>query len=181
MASFDRFDVYTQLMGGKQNLPQQLPTTSTPPASDPPPSGLNDEEANPSQIVDAFGNLQTYDDFVTSFPAPPAPAYENRHAGISHHSTRRSEPDAAIDFTLDPRMGEPSEPGMCFCPFLAITKFPYKYVDGAFRQPIATAFFDEGKIWNRSWDLYVFADILSSFIHFYSFVADFTQLLRLER
>ena len=42
---------------------------------------------------------------------------------------------------------------MSFCPFIAFTKFPYKYVDPAFRQPIATAFFDAGKIYNRSWEL----------------------------
>lgn len=150
MSSLDRFDVYTQLMGGKHNLPEKLPSPSLSPSrtattKDPPAS----EEADPSQIVDAFGNLQTYDAFVTAtpFPAPSAPAYDNRHARTSGKETSEG------DFTLDARMNELSDVDMCFCPFLAITKFPYKYVDSAFRQPIATAFFDEGKIYNRSWDL----------------------------
>lgn len=150
MSSFDRFDVYTQLMGGKHNLPQTTTTSSAPIISTSDQSLAEPEEAvTPDRIVDAFGNLQTYDAFVTAtpFPAPSAPSYDNRHARISVKETSEG------DFTLDARMNELSDVGMCFCPFLAITKFPYKYVDSAFRQPIATAFFDEGKIYNRSWDL----------------------------
>jgi hypothetical protein len=162
--AIDRFEIYTRLMGGEQNLPPRLatppPTTSS---SDEPPADLNDEGINPDKILDAFGNLQTYDDFVSAhpFPAPPAPAYDNRHAPKTQSAgaaTRRSESkasetDADIDFTLDPRKGEPSELGMSFCPFLAVTKFPYKYVASDYRQSIATAFFDENKVYNRSWDL----------------------------
>jgi hypothetical protein len=161
----ERFDIYTRLMGGKHNLPPKLPTPSpsshpTTTSSGQPATDLDTEAANPGKIVDAFGNLQTYDDFVAAhpFPAPPAPAYDNRHAGkpqqnnSSVHS-RGITGEAHTDFTLDSRKDEPSELGMSFCPFLAITKFPYKYADPALRQPIATAFFDEGKIYNRSWDL----------------------------
>lgn len=160
--STEKFEIYTRLMGGEQNLPPKLPTPPpTASSTDRPSADLKDEESNPNKIVDAFGNLQTYDDFVAAhpFPAPEAPAYDNRHAAKPQQNSaapRRSEQRASetdIEFTLDARKGEPSELGMSFCPFLAITKFPYKYVDSAFRQPIATAFFDEGKIYNRSWDL----------------------------
>ena len=155
----DRFEVYTQLMGGRHNLPQKLPPKS--PTKEPTSNIEDDEEPELNNIVDAFGNLQTYDSFVTSqltsqpFPAPPAPAYDNRHAQNLSHSSRDQGRtcDALTDFTLDSRKDEPSPPGMSFCPFLAVTKFPYKYVEGSFRQPIATAFFDEGKIYNRSWHL----------------------------
>lgn len=151
----DRFEVYTQLMGGRHNLPQKLPTKPPPPtaADDKPSTDFDDEGAN-SSIVDAFGNLQTYDNFVTStaFPAPPAPAYDSRHA-MQQNSHLSHSQDTLVDFTLDSRKGKPSEIGMSFCPFLALTKFPYKYVEGAFRQPIAAAFFDEGKVYNRSWHL----------------------------
>ena len=69
--------------------------------------------------------------------------------------SKRREPREAgeFDFTLDPRKDEPSEIGMSFCTFLAFTKFPYKYVDKAFSQPITSSFFDGGKIFNKSWDL----------------------------
>lgn len=156
----ERFEIYTRLMGGKDNLPPKLPT---PPSlhqangsDENTATDLNDVEANPSKIVDAFGNLQTYDDFVTAFPAPHAPAYDNRHAGKSQQSrpaARETNEAADTDFTLDPRKDEPSEIGMSFCTFAAFTKFPYKYVDKAFSQPVATASFDGGKIYNRSWDL----------------------------
>lgn len=164
----ERFEIYTHFMGGKHNLPPRLPTPPpsvhpTPITSDHPPTSNDDETVNPGKILDAFGNLQTYDDFVTAhpFPAPHAPAYDSRHAvKVQQTNTssrpvagRTNEPDVDIDFALDPRKDEPSELGMSFCPFLAITKFPYKYVESAFRQPIATAFFDEGKIYNRSWEL----------------------------
>lgn len=157
----ERFEIYTRLMGGKDNLPPKLPT--------PPPSlhqtndsdehtttDQNEKEANPRKIVDAFGNLQTYDDFVTAFPAPHAPAYDNRHAGKAQQArpaARETSEGTDIDFTLDPRKDEPSEIGMSFCTFTAFTKFPYKYVDRAFLQRLATSFFDGGKIYNRSWDL----------------------------
>jgi hypothetical protein len=159
----ERFQIYTRLMGGKDNLPPKLPTAPssqqpTPTTSEQPSAELNEEETNPGKIVDAFGNLQTYDDFVTAhaFPAPHAPAHDNRHAGNpqqSHPPNReRSEADGT-DFPLDPRKGEPSDIGMSFVTFIAFTKFPYKYVKPAFLQPIASAFFDGGKIFNKSWDL----------------------------
>ena len=160
----ERFEIFTRLMGGKDNLPPRLPTP--PPASLHTKNGsdhrtladVDDKDVIQDQIVDAFGNLKTYDDFVTAhpFPAPQAPAYDNRRAGKTQQPgpTRRetSETDET-DFTLDAHRDEPSEIGMSFCPFIAFTKFPYKYVDPAFRQPIATAFFDGGKIYNRSLDL----------------------------
>lgn len=161
----DKFEIYTRLMGGEQNLPPKLATPPPPTTSSSTHSSadLKDEGVNLNKIVDAFGNLQTYDDFVAAHPfsAPDAPAYDSRHAAKPQKNSaapRRSEgtaDEAALetDFTLDPRKDEPSELGMSFCPFLAVTKFPYKYVDSAFRQPIATAFFDEGKIYNRPWDL----------------------------
>ena len=160
----ERFEIYTRLMGGKDNLPPKLPTQ-------PPPllhttdgsderisTDVEEEDATQHKIVDAFGNLQTYDGFVTAhaLPAPHAPAYANRHAGKTQQpapTTRERGATDDTDFPLEPREDEPSEIGMSFCPFIAFTKFPYKYVDRAFSQPIATAFFDGGKIYNRSWDL----------------------------
>ena len=157
----ERFEIYTRLMGGKDNLPPQLPIS--PPSLLHPTNGsasadLNEEDTNPRNVADAFGNLQTYDDFVAdhSFPAPHAPAYDNRHAGKAQQTINSSRPAGEADefeFTLDPRKDEPSELGMSFCPFLAITRFPYKYVDPAFLQPIASAFFDGNKVYNKSWDL----------------------------
>ena len=77
----DRFDVFTRLVGGKDNLPPRLPT--------PPPKPAPDENIpeKPKDIVDAFGNLQTYDDFVRSGPRPHAKGQAGR---TPRHITDRS-------------------------------------------------------------------------------------------
>jgi hypothetical protein len=161
--SVGKFELYTRLMGGEDKLPPKLPEphlSETTNNSEQPAANASEDKIDPNKILDAFGNLQTYDDFVTAHPisAPHMTAHDSKKIAkaqqISAASRRRSsEADIEVDFTLDPRRGVPSELGMSFCPFLAITKFPYKYVDSAFRQPIATAFFDENKVYNRPWDL----------------------------
>jgi hypothetical protein len=140
----DRFDAFTRLVGGKDNLPPKLPT---PPPQPEPYANIPEK---PKDIVDAFGNLQIYDEFVRSGPRPRAKGQPPHHIPSTSH---RSEAADSGDFTLDSRKGEPAAIGTSFCPFLAISKFPYKYVDQFFRQPMASAHFDEGKIYNRKWDL----------------------------
>lgn len=149
----DKFEVFTRLVGGKDNLPPKLPTP--PPSLQPASDNYVHSNESPKDIVDAFGNLKTYDDFVTSGPAlhTKSQAVRPQHRNIDPSRGERSGDADSGDFTLDPRKGEPASIGTSLCPFLAITKFPYKYVDTSFRQPIATAFFDQGKIYDRKWDL----------------------------
>lgn len=64
--------------------------------------------------------------------------------------TMSNEP---LDFSFDSRCGQPAPLGICFCPFLAVTKYCYKFVSKKLMQPLATAFFDAEKIWSRDWDL----------------------------
>jgi hypothetical protein len=40
-----------------------------------------------------------------------------------------------------------------FCPLVAVSRFPYKFIRGELTQPIANEFFAEGKFWKRRWDL----------------------------
>jgi hypothetical protein len=40
-----------------------------------------------------------------------------------------------------------------FTPILALAKYPYKFCNKSQSQDIASAFFDQGKFWNREWDL----------------------------
>lgn len=40
-----------------------------------------------------------------------------------------------------------------FCPIIAVSRYPYKHIKGELSQKIASSFFDEGKFWNRKWDL----------------------------
>lgn len=40
-----------------------------------------------------------------------------------------------------------------FCPAVAITKLPYKYMRGETARSIAHRFFDQGQFWSREWNL----------------------------
>ncbi|KAL9094062.1 MAG: hypothetical protein Q9165_003732 [Trypethelium subeluteriae] len=87
--------------------------------------------------------------------------FTGRHQWIRHstNTTKVSiNPDNKTGeprhFSLDPRRGQLSTPGEWFCPVLAISKFPYTFVNEGASQPIASAFFDAGKFWMREWDLH---------------------------
>lgn len=40
-----------------------------------------------------------------------------------------------------------------FCPLLALSKYPYKYLQGEMSQKVANRFFERGLFWKRQWDL----------------------------
>lgn len=40
-----------------------------------------------------------------------------------------------------------------FTPIHALAKYPYKFCNRAHKQDVASAFFDQGKFWEREWDL----------------------------
>ncbi|ORY03555.1 hypothetical protein BCR34DRAFT_69548 [Clohesyomyces aquaticus] len=46
-----------------------------------------------------------------------------------------------------------------FAPLLALSKYPYKFCHRSCMQEVATHFFDAGKFWARTWDLYYVWDI----------------------
>lgn len=41
----------------------------------------------------------------------------------------------------------------CFCPLLAVSRYPYRQLQGEISHKVASRFFDGGKFWNRQWDL----------------------------
>ncbi|KAI9928988.1 hypothetical protein MW887_001381 [Aspergillus wentii] len=51
---------------------------------------------------------------------------------------------------------EPTEASLVgsFCPLIAVSRFPYKYIRGELSQQVANAFFDGGKFWDRCWDVH---------------------------
>ncbi|KAK5110068.1 hypothetical protein LTR62_006313 [Meristemomyces frigidus] len=55
---------------------------------------------------------------------------------------------------LTTRFGEVAPRGFTFVPFVAVTKFCYEFVPQQWSQPLASAFFDNNKIYERQWDLY---------------------------
>ncbi|KAI4645459.1 uncharacterized protein J4E78_009369 [Alternaria triticimaculans] len=59
----------------------------------------------------------------------------------------------------DLQRGDIASPRHHFTPIQALSKYPYKYCDKSHMQDIASAFFDQGKFWQREWDLYYVWDI----------------------
>lgn len=56
----------------------------------------------------------------------------------------------------EPPVTTPSIPSDgTFCPLLALSKYPYKYLQGEIRDKVANRFFERGLFWKRQWDLYV--------------------------
>ena len=165
-------DLFTSLLGGKQNLPPKLPeappsvdTDATKPAED-----TKERPVSPGGVaMDAFGNLQTVDEFLaknnSSTPGVPKPQPKLRPYIKPSGNKNTSSADAQSDtikpddqsvtsdkYELDPHMGEESPADTGFCPFLAIAKFPYKFAPAKYLQPIATAYFDSNQIYAREWD-----------------------------
>lgn len=51
----------------------------------------------------------------------------------------------------------PQETEVCvsgsFCPLIAVSRFPYRFIHGDLSQAVASAFFDGGKFWKRRWNM----------------------------
>ncbi|KAK3670213.1 hypothetical protein LTR78_009868 [Recurvomyces mirabilis] len=80
-------------------------------------------------------------------------------ANAAHHSIGPAMPQPLVnqpelDTTSMAHMGESAPRGFAFSPFVAVTKFCYKYVPKQYSQALASAFWDSNKIYERGWDLY---------------------------
>ncbi|KAL1796080.1 hypothetical protein ACET3X_006304 [Alternaria dauci] len=59
----------------------------------------------------------------------------------------------------DLQRGDLASPRHHFTPIQALARYPYKYCNKSHMQDIASAFFDQGKFWQREWDLYYIWDV----------------------
>jgi hypothetical protein len=80
----------------------------------------------------------------------------NKHPQIAPPQQLRETVSATMnptspEHTPDSCQGETAPYGVNFCPLFAVVRFCYKWVGSEMRQPLATSFFDEGKIWKRGW------------------------------
>jgi len=85
-------------------------------------------------------------------------ARESEAASMKHPLSAKDMPIEPLpeSFKTDERLGEVSPIGFRFCPILALAKFPYKYLPRSAwssQRAIASKFFDEGKFWQREWNL----------------------------
>lgn len=149
------------LAGGDQNLPPISAASSKPSTT----------KENPTSIPDEFEKLPSVEEVIAECERENA-AYRCQNLALFPSSTQSQAnslqqiaqaeipiPALAMqeltssDLLLDPRAGEPAPQGISFTPFLAVTKFCYKFVPRTYQQPLATAFFDANKVWCREWDL----------------------------
>jgi len=61
------------------------------------------------------------------------------------------------DSSLGPglQLGELALPGEKFCPVLAVSRYPYRHVGKELSEIVASSYFNAGKFWERTWDMYV--------------------------
>ncbi|KAK1139866.1 hypothetical protein N8T08_011111 [Aspergillus melleus] len=67
-------------------------------------------------------------------------------------------PDQASESTASSEQSssspDPPEHDGSFCPLLAISRYPYRFLKDKLSQSVASRFFDRGQFWSRSWDVY---------------------------
>lgn len=161
MSPLTPLERFMNLAGGEQNLPPISAVPSKPSTTKEKPTSISDGfEGLPSveEVIaecereNAAYRLQNLALFPPSAHSQANPLQQITQAGIPIPALAMQELTSS-DLLLDPRAGEPAPHGISFTPFLAVTKFCYKFVPRAYQQPLATAFFDANKIWCREWDL----------------------------
>jgi len=156
-------------MRGEENLPKQYPVPS--PAAK---SAVSGERGSITPTNDEYLQSRSFQSSSSSWEAPTVSsadwetqererlARESKASSMKLSSSSKIKP---VEPSLDPlktdnRLGEVSPLGLRFCPILALAKFPYRYLPKSAwssQQLIASKFFDEGKFWQREWNLYYVA------------------------
>jgi len=139
-----RIERFLRLIGGEQNLPPKLPQA-------PPPSAPTAEESNDVSMQASNEPSTTESPTSTEIAEPNSQTAAPQTIPPASNLGQLNVAD--VDLTWDERLGEPAPLGIDFSPFGAVSKFCYKFVAREFQQPLATAFFDAGKIFARDWDL----------------------------
>lgn len=130
------------LLGGPENLPPKLPHTEIPSQIN---AGSKEDDEQPPPII-RDPNYR-----------PPqqrlAQVANVSHIPSSPSAVQMGEDGVESSFTFDSCKGKPSPLGINFVPFIAVTRYCYKFAPRSLMQPLATAFFDAGKIFSRPFDL----------------------------
>jgi len=143
------------LIGGEANMPAELPPQAEPATL----TSVPDEHAKDSE--NPFDGLPSVQEVIEQSRAPEEQAKEGRPKSPEITGSRftpqflpsSASPLSDADAHSQMAMGEPAPRGFSFSPFLPVTRFCYKFVSPQWSQPLATAFFDANKIYNRPWDV----------------------------
>ncbi|KAK1824948.1 hypothetical protein LTR12_000743, partial [Friedmanniomyces endolithicus] len=151
-----RIQRFHSLIGGEANMPAELPPQAEPATLTPVP----DEHAKDSE--NPFDELPSVQEVLEQSRAPEDQAKGGRPEAPEVTDPRfvpqvlpsSAPPLSDADVHSQTAMEEPAPRGFRFSPFLPVTRFCYKFVGPQWSQPLATAFFDANKIYNRPWDVY---------------------------
>ncbi|TKA74428.1 hypothetical protein B0A55_06208 [Friedmanniomyces simplex] len=147
---------FLTLIGGEANLPPELPPQAQPATTIP----TQDEPSEDSE--DPFSGLPSVQEVIEQEVAAEEAARAHSAKPQVHTQPQftpkflpsSASPLSDADAHSQMPMGEPAPRGISFSPFIAVTRFCYKFVSHQWSQPLATAFFDANKIYHRAWDIY---------------------------
>ncbi|EMD00601.1 hypothetical protein BAUCODRAFT_81223, partial [Baudoinia panamericana UAMH 10762] len=164
MAQPSGYERFVALMGGQQNLPPKRAMAAPP---------KNNEEQAPPQAStrDPFETLPSLEEVIAQTKrneeedkAARAAREQASQASDQDYSQHQIPGAQASEMSSFPpsyavnhstaHMGTSAPRGITFTPFLAVTRYCYKFVSKEYMQPLATAFFDANKIYDRPWDFF---------------------------
>ncbi|KAM3415550.1 putative nucleolar protein C2C4.08 [Cercospora zeina] len=143
-----RMDLFLDMIGGEDALPPKLPPPS--PDVDQAPPDSSKSLWWTEYESEEYKNLPHADD------VPPDVVQRNSLPSMPTFSVGTPSRALSVDVKVpfDVKKGERLSAGTSLSPFLAVAKYCYRFVPKQWLQPLATAFFDHDKIYERDWDLY---------------------------
>ncbi|OJD13377.1 hypothetical protein AJ78_06166 [Emergomyces pasteurianus Ep9510] len=140
-----------------QALPMKEHNAVNRPETRPPQTGQASASTKPA-VVESSSSEDGFDDYLAAFSQAARKSRTKNKTCNKNDKNCKGNSDA--DLSISTFSHHSSEAAVCgdgvklFCPIVAVSRFPYKYVRGSVGEQIAQRFFSEGKFWERSWDLY---------------------------
>ncbi|OAX84461.1 hypothetical protein ACJ72_01161 [Emergomyces africanus] len=117
------------------------------------------ETASRKPVVGELSSSEDgFDEYLAAFSQ--AARKSKRKNQIFNKYNNNCKQNTDLDLSISTFSHHSSGAGLCrdgvklFCPIVAVSRFPYKYVRHDDGERISQRFFSEGKFWKRSWDLY---------------------------
>lgn len=151
---------FVNLIGGAGNLPPIAPASSVPAAVVPRTSSPNQDLEEWESLLSLAQIRQLNAQFAEEAKNERQLRVQLQSQDQAHPAPwpkRKTSPPRAPAVNIGARtaleLGDPAPRGISFCPFIAVTKFCYKFVSREWMQSLATAFFDANKIYQREWEM----------------------------
>lgn len=126
-----------------------------------PPETSQESASKKVVAVELSSSEDGFDEYLSAF-SEVARKNKRKKKICSKNDDNKSQGRASLDLSTSMASHDAFGATLCgnggrlFCPISAVSRFPYKYIRGNAGEQIAQRFFNEGKFWNRSWDMYAF-------------------------